>query len=148
MKNQIYIASPLFSEAERDFNLKICNILERNNIRVFLPQRECRGLYDVDIFNKCLDGLDNSKFILAILDGADSDSGTCWECGYAFAKNKLVISMRTDFRDSGECSGLNFMLFYGTQLIKNKGDFYTENFEKEFLRLIKDYDETSRHSNN
>ena len=137
MKTQVYIASPLFSEAERDFNLKICNILERNNLRVFLPQKECNELHGIDIFDKCLDGLDNSKFVLAVLDGADS--GTCWECGYAFAKNKPVISIRTDFRDSGDCGGLNSMLFYGTCLID-----FTEKFEKEFLRLVNNYNELSK----
>ena len=31
------------------------------------------------------------------MDGPDPDSGTCWECGYAYRK-KPVILFRTDFR--------------------------------------------------
>jgi len=35
------------------------------------------------------------------MDGADPDSGTCWECGYAF-KQKPVIVFRSDFRRGEE----------------------------------------------
>jgi nucleoside 2-deoxyribosyltransferase len=45
---------------------------------------------------------------VAILDGPDSDSGTCIEIAYAHAKGKPVIGVRTDFRD-GEIHGLNIM---------------------------------------
>jgi hypothetical protein len=31
------------------------------------------------------------------VDGLDPDSGTAWECGYAFGK-KPVVLVRTDFR--------------------------------------------------
>jgi nucleoside 2-deoxyribosyltransferase len=31
------------------------------------------------------------------MDGADPDSGTCWECGYAY-KKKWIVLFRTDFR--------------------------------------------------
>jgi nucleoside 2-deoxyribosyltransferase len=36
------------------------------------------------------------------MDGADPDSGTAWECGYAFGKGKPVVCYRTDFRISGD----------------------------------------------
>ncbi len=32
------------------------------------------------------------------MDGADPDSGTAWECGYAFGKGNPVVCYRTDFR--------------------------------------------------
>ncbi len=31
------------------------------------------------------------------MDGTDPNSGTCWECGYAYRK-KAIIVFRTDFR--------------------------------------------------
>jgi nucleoside 2-deoxyribosyltransferase len=31
------------------------------------------------------------------MDGADPDSGTCWECGYAYRKKPIVV-FQTDFR--------------------------------------------------
>ncbi len=56
-----------------------------------------------------LDAINHSDAVVAILDGADSDSGTCIEIGYAKAKGKLIIEVRTDFR-SGEDRGLNLMV--------------------------------------
>lgn len=40
--------------------------------------------------------------VVAIMDGPDPDSGTSWECGYAYAKDKPIFMVRTDFRGSGE----------------------------------------------
>lgn len=37
---KVYFAAPLFSEAEREYNLKIVGILERHGYEVFLPQRD------------------------------------------------------------------------------------------------------------
>ncbi|MDD3246425.1 MAG: nucleoside 2-deoxyribosyltransferase, partial [Methanosarcina sp.] len=50
------------------------------------------------IFRKCVEGVDTSDLVVAILDGVDVDSGTAWEIGYAYAKGKPVIGLRTDFR--------------------------------------------------
>jgi nucleoside 2-deoxyribosyltransferase len=55
-----------------------------------------------------LEALDRCDAVVAILDGPDSDSGSCVEIGYARAKGKPVIGVRTDFRD-GEIHGLNIM---------------------------------------
>ena len=45
------------------------------------------------------------------MDGSDPDSGTCWECGYAY-KKKPSILFRTDFREAGDVPGspVNLML--------------------------------------
>jgi nucleoside 2-deoxyribosyltransferase len=43
--------------------------------------------------------VDSSDIVVAVLDGVDVDSGTAWEIGYAYAKGKPVVGLRTDFRD-------------------------------------------------
>jgi nucleoside 2-deoxyribosyltransferase len=43
-----------------------------------------------------------SAAVLAILDGADVDSGTAAEIGYAAALGKPVIGLRTDSRNAGD----------------------------------------------
>ncbi len=48
--------------------------------------------------------------VLGILDGTDSDSGSCFELGYAYANDLALVGVRTDFRGSGEHLGLNLML--------------------------------------
>jgi hypothetical protein len=55
-----------------------------------------------------MEALDRCDAVVAILDGSDSDSGTCIEMAYARARGKPVIGVRTDLRD-GEVHGLNIM---------------------------------------
>ena len=46
-------------------------------------------------------GIDWADVVVANMDGPDPDSGTCWECGYAY-RRKPVILFRTDFRAGHE----------------------------------------------
>jgi nucleoside 2-deoxyribosyltransferase len=48
--------------------------------------------------------------ILGVLDGAELDSGTASEIGFAAALGKKCYGLRTDFRDCGEFDGLSFNL--------------------------------------
>jgi nucleoside 2-deoxyribosyltransferase len=133
MKN-IYLAGPLFSKAEQEFNRTIFDALADAGYNVFLPQEECTGLTDVRIFEKCREGIDSSEIMIAILDGADADSGTCWECGYAFANHKHIIAVRTDFRNSGDTDGFNAMLYYSADKVITGNDYLAEI--KKYLRSI------------
>lgn len=117
MSKQIYFAAPLFTQAERIWNQTLANAIvdQHPEIKVFLPQKESsKAIYNGKLdFAKvqkiCLSGIDASDVLVAILDGPDSDSGTCFECGYAFSKGKKIIGIRTDLR-AGEDQGLNAML--------------------------------------
>jgi nucleoside 2-deoxyribosyltransferase len=111
MKN-IYLAGPLFTLAEQQFNTNLAVMLQNAGFKVFLPQAECKDLSGVAIFNTCKHGIDTADVVVAILDGADADSGTCWECGYAYALKKPIVAIRTDFRESGDTGGFNAMLYY------------------------------------
>ena len=51
------------------------------------------------------------------MDGPDPDSGTCWECGYAY-KKKQVIVFRTDFREAGDVPGSRFNLMLSASAAK------------------------------
>ena len=91
----IYFAAPLFSEAERRFNLDLTTELESLGFRVFLPQRD--GVdrdsppYDAmtpEERRKAMFELDKSKIIAAdvflfVLDGRVPDKGACVELGIA-----------------------------------------------------------------
>lgn len=149
----IYLAGPLFTQAEQEFNLKIYNDLLGEGYQIFLPQKECKGLSSAnEIFNKCLNGLNKAEIILAILDGPDADSGTCFEIGYAYANEIPVIGLRTDFRGSGDDGGLNLMLtksckkiivtsyqpIKGENIINLKpGDDYFVDVKKELSKYTK-----------
>ena len=113
---RIYLAAPLFSEAERSFNAHVAALLERNLFEVYLPQAkgDNSDIRDADeqkrLFAQNRAALEKSDIVVAIIDGADADSGTSWEMGYAFARKKSVIAMRTDFRRVGDHEQVNLML--------------------------------------
>jgi len=113
---RVYIAAPLFSEAERAYNLSIEELLRKNFFEVYLPQQagddsDIRNKEEKDrIFSKNLKALESADIIVANIDGADADSGTAWEMGYAYARGKQIIALRTDFRRSGSHERVNLML--------------------------------------
>src|SRR5258705_4446618 len=128
-KNKIYLAGPLFTVAEQNFNEKLKNDLTAKGYEVFLPQEECKGKKEKEIFDTCKYGIDISEIIVAIVDGADADSGTCWECGYAYATKKYIIAVRTDFRKSGDTKGFNAMIYYSADKIIEGEIFFPQLLE-------------------
>ncbi len=113
---RVYLAAPLFSESERVYNLLVAKQLRNNFFDVYLPQEagddsDTRNKEEQErIFSENLRALQNADIIVAIIDGADADSGTAWEMGYAYANRKKVIALRTDFRRSGRYEKVNLML--------------------------------------
>jgi nucleoside 2-deoxyribosyltransferase len=126
-KKTVYLAGPLFSEAEREYNQKLARKLEALGFRVLLPQERCAhidGATNLDgdeknqkIFNICLsDDLECDIFIY-ILDGRVPDEGAAVELGIAYAQrrfdhkaNKLIIGLKTDWRICFKSSDLNQMI--------------------------------------
>lgn len=108
---RIYFAGPLFSAAERDWNATLAGALRAAGHDVFLPQEQEPGKDAAGIFATDVGGIDGADVLLAIMDGADPDSGTSWEVGYAY-RNKPIVLVRTDMRrDEGSGgSGYNPML--------------------------------------
>ena len=105
---RIYFAAPLFSQAERDYNLKITNILEQYDYQVFLPQRDgylapdLEGLTEDEkitkIFNKDYEEVVRADIFFGILDGRVPDEGVCVELGIAYSKGKRCYGFKTDAR--------------------------------------------------
>jgi nucleoside 2-deoxyribosyltransferase len=107
---RLYLAGPLFTQAERRWLRDLAGLLRERGHRVFLPQDEAEGAPDAArLFEINRGGIDACEVLVAILDGADADSGTCWECGYAVGLAKPFVAVRTDFR-GGDDEGLNLML--------------------------------------
>jgi len=109
---KIYLAGPLFSVAERAFNELLADRLRTAGHKVWLPQEsEQRPMSARQIFEKDVEGVDWAEVVVANMDGPDPDSGTSWECGYAYRK-KPVIVFRTDFRvgDQPGLAPFNLML--------------------------------------
>lgn len=106
----IYIAGPLFSEAEMKFNVELDIFLRNKGYRTFLPQRDGYKLADLlldglsppqamdMIFDKDLEIIRASDIIVMILDGRVPDEGACVEVGYAYALKKECVGLKTDPR--------------------------------------------------
>lgn len=107
MVNKVYVAGPLFSQAERGFlEHMVDNLAEVSGLDpltdFFLPHRDGgelgKGMSRKDIFELDIGRVDSAHIVVALLDGQDVDSGTCIELGYAYAKDKKIFGILTDFR--------------------------------------------------
>lgn len=110
---QIYLAGPLFTQAERAWNVTVAEGLRAAGLGVFLPQaEEPAEPTPTALYENNLRGLRAADVVVAVLDGPDPDSGTAWECGYAAGIGKPVVTVRTDFRRAGDdpAADLNLML--------------------------------------
>ena len=101
---KLYFAAPLFSAAERAWNAELAAAIRDAGHEVFLPQEQEPGKDSPGIFATDVGGIDWAEGLVAIMDGPGPDSGTAWECGYAYGK-KPVIVVRTDFREVAGPSG-------------------------------------------
>jgi nucleoside 2-deoxyribosyltransferase len=143
---RIYVASPLgFSEAGRHYYYGvIVPTLEALGHEVVDPwrltsadrieaatqlaygsaKRDAWRVLNIEIGNNNRRAIDESDIVFAILDGVDVDSGTASEIGYAFAKGKVILGYRGDFRLSADNEGAtinlqveNFILQSGGSII-------------------------------
>ena len=105
---RVYFAGPLFSQSEKDFNLKLANILEAHGYEVFLPQRD--GIEAALLEGKTEEELTQMVFeldytevlkadiVFMNLDGRVPDEGACVELGIAYASGKRCYGVKTDTR--------------------------------------------------
>ena len=98
---RIYLAAPLFSQSEREYNKKLQKILESKGFEVFLPQELGEENYE-EIFSELIENLEKCDMVIAVLDGTQVDDGVAFECGYAYSKGIPIVGLRTDFRRVGE----------------------------------------------
>jgi nucleoside 2-deoxyribosyltransferase len=108
---KLYFAAPLFTTAERVWNAEVAGALRGADHEVFLPQENEPGQDAAGIFATDVGGIDWADGLVAIMDGPDPDSGTCWEVGYAYGVRKPVVLVRTDLRAmAGDAGAYNPML--------------------------------------
>lgn len=140
---RVYFAGPLFNQAERDFNLKVAEILEKHGYEVFLPQRD--GLKNEDfkdktskeraemIFELDRDEVLKADILFMVLDGMVPDEGACIELGIAYASGKRCYGLKSDSRTADSNSDLNIMVSECfIDIIYNTGD-------NEILKELENY---------
>jgi nucleoside 2-deoxyribosyltransferase len=111
-----YIAGPLFNESERWWDEQIEHCAREAGLTTFLPHRD--GIEGKQkrpdrleaIFIEDRDAIDSSDVVIANLNGAALDDGTCWEIGYAYARGKHLIGVYTDWRTHFSDQVVNIMI--------------------------------------
>ncbi len=145
----IYFAGPLFSDAERRFNLCLTERLEGLGFRVFLPQRDGvqrekppYGAMSPEERRHATFHLDKTKIweaevFLFVLDGRVPDEGACVELGLAYCHkelgqaDKLLVGLQTDSRAAFLGSKLNPMVRVPLQ--------YVCDDEQALLRVLHEH---------
>lgn len=105
MAKKVYVAGPLFNSLERGYLEQITAALEQAGYDTFLPHRDAGILGDLSdirerrrIYHGDLAALEACDLLVALLTGADHDSGTCGELGYMVAKGKPCFGITDDVR--------------------------------------------------
>ncbi len=105
----VYIAGPLFSQAEREFNKKLKGKLSEF-ADIYLPQEDGKLLSEmiksgikVDtarklVFREDIGAISRCDLFIIIMDGRVVDEGAAFELGYAYSKRKTCIGLKTDTR--------------------------------------------------
>jgi nucleoside 2-deoxyribosyltransferase len=109
-EKKIYLAGPLFTDAERAWHKSAKAEMTAAGFDVVWPGElltrrrieEAGGDAPALIFKTCRDALDSCDLVVALLDGTQVDDGTAWEIGYAYAGGKPVYGIRTDTRLAGD----------------------------------------------
>ena len=109
MRSKIYLAAPLFSEAERAFNERLeCELSQWAD--VFRPQRDGNLNKDLlgrgisfphakeAIFKTDVAAIRSADLVITVLDGATIDEGVAVEAALAYAWGKPCWALKTDFR--------------------------------------------------
>ena len=106
-RRRVYLAAPLFSDAERTFNAQVAEGLEEN-VTVYLPQRDGGLMSEIVkegiesdvaaccVFKRDMDAILQADYLIAILDGRAIDEGVAFELGVAFCHAKRCVGLQTD----------------------------------------------------
>jgi len=141
----LVIFGPLFTQAERVWNRMLKKAIEDKAVgkyQVILPQDEAKKFIhgsEIDrdsIAQDCFESAVAADLAIAILDGADADSGTCVEVAWRKGRNIAlpVIGVRTDFRSSQD-DGFNLMLRRGKSSRMCDSTIYFPSFDEDVDHL-------------
>lgn len=140
----IYIAGPLCSEAERQFNEDLNSFLHTIGIKTYLPQADGGFLDELidkgvdeeevrrSLFERDVNAMNSCDTLLIILDGRTIDEGACFELGYMYSKGKRCFGYKTDSRSYIRGKN-NLMIDCALQTIvssHNELKVYLENLKK------------------
>ena len=106
LKQSVYLAGPLFSEAERTFNHNLKKLLS-SYFDVYLPQEDGGLMVDMiregmhpklaarKVFDGDIKAMKECDIFIMILDGRTIDEGAAFELDFSYAHNKPCYGLKT-----------------------------------------------------
>ena len=98
-QKRIYLASPFFSNDNRQNAMDATEIIRSRGYSVYLPlEHKILNAWDYPnyqwgkmVFQNDVDAINNSDIVVVLSYGRESTAGTNWEAGYAYGIGKDVI---------------------------------------------------------
>ena len=107
--SRVYIAAPLFNEAERNFNEALASVL-RPFVGVYLPQADGILLHEAvasgdkpeaaaqRVFQEDIRALRDCSALVIVLNGRTVDEGAAFELGVSWSLGKQCVAYKSDPR--------------------------------------------------
>lgn len=97
--SKIYLASPLFTDHERQRIESLATALRNEGYEVYVPMEHTvpnawemtNAEWGKAVFQEDVRAIRECNQVVCIYYGLYSDSGTAWECGFAYGIGKPVI---------------------------------------------------------
>lgn len=144
MGTKVYFAAPMFSQADKNFNLEVVKILEDAGYQVFLPQRD--GLEAALLVGKTEEELVKMIFeldaqqvkkadiVFMNIDGRVPDEGAAVELGMAYMLGKRCYGFKTDTHSVEQGMDMNPMI--SGCMIKLFKNFNGEKLKAEIRQYL------------
>lgn len=104
---KVYLASPWFTVPEEIIYNLVIDEYRKQGIDFYIPrehsipngEKMSNSEWGHKVFMSDIDAIDSCDEVWVINHGLYSDSGTAWECGYAYAKGKVVRQFITSEKE-------------------------------------------------
>ena len=125
---KIYLASPWFKNNERVMYSQILNKMREQGHEVYAPiEHEIPNAWDLSnaewgrqVFFADIQAIQDCDEVCVLNFGMYSDSGTAWECGYAYGIGKTVRQLVYGF---GEDKTYSLMMINGCEEYDLMGNY-------------------------
>ena len=125
---KIYLASPWFKNNERVMYSQILNKMREQGYEVYAPiEHEIPNAWDLSnaewgrqVFFADIQAIQDCDEVWVLNFGMYSDSGTAWECGYAYGIGKTIRQLVYGF---GEDKTYSLMMINGCEEYDLMGNY-------------------------
>jgi nucleoside 2-deoxyribosyltransferase len=143
IKMKVYLASPFFNVDEIHIYNRAIEILRgQHDIDLFVPREHTipngwdmpNHVWAENVFAVDLLALQKAEVVVVLNHGLYSDTGTAWECGYAYALNKQVVMVNYGYDDTE----YSLMMLNGCSSVVSFGDLCIHTL-REILKKRMNY---------